>query len=678
MLLKISLLFAGGALIGFSLLRCFLQKNPEESEMSKIADLIKLGANSCINTQFYALLPVLFAMILCKMFFNQSFIPEGIFGLSHGMGIAMICVSFSLYVSMRWNLLTAISSREGVAAGFNKAFESGKIISIFLLGICIYSTYVILFYYPNSAEKTALAMSIGCAITSAFLRISGGIFTKAADVVADLVGKVFNDMPEDDPKNPAVIADNIGDNVGDGSGTACEIFTSYITAFTSILLLQKTLSKEVIVAFCCSAAASLVAVGFTKMNEISIEEASNKILSAVNRMLNSSVLFSALFAIIYKGIQISTSKGCFCIGKISQAILTDTLFFIPFLIGIFAIPIGMGITTYYSSRGCTPVKNMANSCETGGAAMNLIYGHSYSLEAAFVTGISFSLLLLALSIFSGPDGILIALAGILGMIPSIMSMDAYGPVCDNAGSIATMSNSDPIIRENTDELDSIGNMVKALTKSYISIVAIMTTFVLLKICIASIPNFSQISIADPVSLIGLFTGISTPFLFSGLAMRAVSNAAEYIFPTVTQTIESGNPEDNQYYSGPIRMLTIKSLQSSVMPILAIFFPIFVSLGFFFIGLKTTVFTYLIFSLIGNSFSSILLSICMTIGGGAFDNAKKLVESKFPKGHDARKAAVIGDTFGDPLKDTAGPSLIASLRIFLLFCLAFFRYASGLI
>ena len=675
MLLQTGLVISSVILISFSLIKCFFEKNEEDSPMSKISELIRLGANSCIRTQ-YSYITTFILITSSLIFFLVSI--EFSQGIVIGSTLSLLCVLFSLHVSMRWNLLTAISSAEGIAAGFNRAFESGKIISIFLFGICILFSYIALSFTAKSTEQIILGIAIGSALVSAFSRISGGIFTKAADVVADLVGKVFYDMPEDDPKNPAVIADNIGDNVGDGSGTMCEIFASYVAAFTCAIFLQKPVSNLLIISLGCSGIASLISIGLTRMSEESAEKDPDAILHTVSKMIYTSVFLSALFALVFRMNEFYKLEKSFSIGKIFASISTDVQFIIPFLLGIFTIPLGMGITIRYSSRNYAPVKNMANSCETGGAAMNLIYGYSYSLESAFLTGTSFGLVLLAISLISGMNGLLISLFATLGMIPSIMSMDAYGPVCDNAGSIATMSNSDAIIRENTDELDSIGNMVKALTKSYICIISIITTFLLIKICISSIPKSIVLSISEPVALAGLLIGISSPFLFSGISIRAVSNASEYIFPTVIETIKNGNYEDKEYYSRPIEMLAIKSLKNSVLPILAIFFPILLSALFISSNLKDKVFSYLTFSLAGNAFSSILLSVSMTIGGGALDNTKKLVESRFPKGHEARKASVIGDTFGDPLKDTAGPALIASLRIFLLFSLVFFRYVGGLI
>jgi len=749
--LKIGLLFAllGAYAVGLSLIKYISIKTKvrkikkDEStnqEMIRVSNLIASGSFITLNKQFCTLSLAL--TILYFFLFAVLSIKIGnsiVLGTLVSMISSALCVYYSMDVSVNANLLTAIECSKGVREGFRSAYSSGRVVGTFLLGISLLSLSLYMYYPIESRTSLLIGLAFGSSIAAIFLRIAGGIFTKAADIGADLVGKVFNEMPEDDPRNPGVIADNIGDNIGDCIGTVADIFSTYMCGLMACDFLSTDF--PIFMSIFPSSLACLIAVYVIKglnckenITKENIETGSFIIFQTISNMIYLSLVLSiALF------LPISFVYSCY----INVTLLEVLNTFGSFVIGVLIVAWMLFITNYYTSSSCCPVKNTIKATKKGGVSMNIILGYAYSLESVFVivSGILI-LLLTSYSITQSLFSISVSLLTTLGFGCAIMTMDSYGPIVDNAGGILSMSGCEDEARDNSDMLDTVGNATKALTKGYSAAISLITSIIVI-MYYAIISNM-KFFVFNEMTILGALVGSVVPFFFAGSIIKSVYTVANYILKVISDKIKTlGKTEKiaNDYYDSTISSLISKSMMSCVVPIVIIFFPFAIYYIMSILKVLNTFLQthYMIGVLIGNSAVSLLLGIQMTTGGAAWDNVKKgiegenkklikektreleseikdfdnhqqsviseilasdkkatqeslaslqtdlhglyniennkssqsLVENIINKHNELAalrqisNAAVAGDTFGDPLKDTAGTSLNSMPKIMFL-------------
>ncbi|MFH0949444.1 MAG: sodium-translocating pyrophosphatase, partial [Candidatus Aenigmatarchaeota archaeon] len=495
-------------------------------------------------------------------------------------------------------------------------------------------------YYFYHDPSMIIGFGFGASLVSLFARVGGGIFTKAADVGADLVGKIEKGIPEDDPRNPAVIADNVGDNVGDDAGMGADLFESYIVTILAAMLLGVALGiNSVVFPLALSAVgiiASIIGVFF-----IFARKGKN-----IWASLTQGILVSALLSII--GFYI-----------VSQYFMSSMSLFYAGVVGIVATVLILYVTGHYTSRDKKSVYEIAKSSETG-AATNIIFGLALGMRSVFIPMLIMVAAIFLSFMFAGVYGIAIAAVGLLSLTGIIMSIDAYGPISDNAGGIAEMSHMPKNVRQVTDALDAVGNTTKATTKG-IAIASAAISALALFAAFAQSTGLQSIDLMKVKVLIGLLIGGAIPFLFSSFLMRAVGNASYSVVKEVRRQFKEikglmqGKAKPD--YAQCVDICTKSALKEMAKPaLLAIASPVVVG---FLLGAEA-----LAGLLAGSIVSGFLLAIMFCTGGAAWDNAKKFIEiGNFGgKGSDAHKAAVVGDTVGDPAKDTAGPSLNALIKV----------------
>jgi len=661
--------------------------NPKGSEeMQKISSAIQEGAEAYLNRQYKtiavvaALLAIFIALILPKTpvsIFGIS-IPESVV-ISIGFILGAIASAAAGYigmnVSVRANVRTTEAARSGLEKALNVAFQGGAVTGLAVVGLALLGTSVLYIIFGN--VDLVIGFGFGASLISLFARVGGGIFTKAADVGADLVGKVEAGIPEDDPRNPAVIADNVGDNVGDCAGMGADLFETYAVTLLAAMLLGSLLVLKTDLLFMsenavlyplllCSAAvfATIISLFFVRLGK------SKNIMNALYKGVAGSAIISAVLFYV-----------------ITKFILGDMKFFIVTLVGIVITVLMVAITEYYTSTKFRPVKQIAKSSTTG-AGTNVISGLSFGFES---TGLPVIVIILGILIsyyivgglndpVVGLYGIAIAAVSMLSTTGMIVALDCYGPITDNAGGIAEMSNQPESIREVTDELDAVGNTTKAVTKGYAigsAALGALALFADYKIKVGL--DSSMLSIDNPLVLVGLFIGAVLPFLFSAVTMRAVGKAAMKVVEEVRRQFReipgimegTAKPE----YGKSVDIVTQAAIREMVLPgILAIVVPFLVGVIF---GTEA-----LAGLLIGIIVVGLMLAMTLNNGGGAWDNAKKLIESGLygGKGSEAHKAAVVGDTVGDPCKDTSGPGLNALIKVVNMVAILFSAlfYSGGLI
>lgn len=607
---------------------------PTTGMMYKVAGLIRAGGYSCLNAQYSNLLYFLPPVCILLLYYQSYYLAGGILA---GAAAGLICVYYTLEIALSGNIATAVQAMtdRGLENGFGRAYSAGRMTGLFIIGAGLMIVSSFFFIAERSRFMYMIGVSLGASCISIFARLAGGVFTKAADVSADLVGKVFHDIPEDSPENPGVIADNIGDNIGDCVGTAADIFETYVCGFmAATMLFNGLLDTGRFVAVVSSTIGPIIAINLTggiKLPEayVSSDRGVSAIMNVMTKMVLGSVVSS--FA-IFASITFLLSKDA---GLMSTLVKS-----VPFVIGIIFPPAMLMVATYYTSRSNRPVKQMAESCNDGGS-MNIIMGYAVSLESAFALVMTVMLLAVIPWFTGGIEALAVTILTALGFISAIMTMDAYGPVVDNAGGIVTMSGAKGRGRHNTDILDSIGNLTKALTKGYASGVTMLTSFLLISLYIrrSGIGNGTAL-IGNGLVMFGLFLGAALPFLFSGFVVKSVHNAANYMLKVISYRIKNDNPDTEHYYTQPIQALAKKSVDYMLYPMLTISIPFIIhlilrlvpSLGSYSSG-------YMVGILFGVASAGVCLGTLMTIGGAAWDNAKKLVEENVGGSIDAAKRAV---------------------------------------
>ncbi|MGE5474121.1 MAG: sodium-translocating pyrophosphatase [Ignavibacteriales bacterium] len=648
-----------GLLFALYLSVSVLKENAGTDKMKEISEAIQQGAMAYLNRQYKTLIPITILIFVLLAYFSEAKIASAISFLVGAVFSA--CAGYiGMYIATRANARTTNAAQTSLRKALGISFKGGSVMGMGVVGLGILG--VSLLYIFVAKQDVNMIASIdsfafGASLIALFARVGGGIFTKAADVGADLVGKVEAGIPEDDPRNPAVIADNVGDNVGDVAGMGADLFESYAATSIAAMLLGAALFKGsaagILLPLCLGAAGILASI----IGTIFIYTGDDKNpQSGLNRSLYASFILTSIAAFF-----------------LTKYFLPNNyiLFFCSIMAGLIAnILIGL-ITEYYTSAAFRPVQQIVHASKSG-AATNAIYGLSVGLESTAAPIMIIIITVVAAYQIPGGGangfyGIALAAMGMLSMAGTIVAIDAYGPIADNAGGIAEMAGLDPKVREVTDKLDSVGNTTAAIAKGFAIGSAAITAIALFS-AFAQRANLTDLNILDPNITMGLLFGSMIPFLFCAFAMRAVGHAAFDMMEEVRRQFREipgllqGKAKAD--YKKCVDISTRAALKRMVVPgLLAPLSIVVVGFGIAFFNPKIAL-QVIGGMLVGGTATGVLLALKMSNAGGAWDNAKKHIEAgnHGGKGSDTHKAAVVGDTVGDPFKDTAGPSLNAVIKV----------------
>jgi K(+)-stimulated pyrophosphate-energized sodium pump len=664
--------------------RSVLSASPGNARMQEIAQAVQIGASAYLNRQYRTI-----AMVGVVVFALLTWLLGRYVGI--GFLIGAICSGLAGYVGMnisvRANVRTAEGARQGMAHALGIAFKAGAVTGMLVVGLALLAVAV---YYGilldlGVSERTLIdslvGLGFGASLISIFARLGGGIFTKGADVGADLVGKVEAGIPEDDPRNPAVIADNVGDNVGDCAGMAADLFETYAVTLVATMVLASiyfaggdgTLRTAAMMlplaigAVCIIT--SVIGTFFVRLGK------SQNIMGALYKGVIVTGVLSA--AALWPVIEHVLPGGMAGELVVQGKTFTGRYLFYCGLIGLGVTGLLIWVTEYYTSTEYRPVRSVAQASTTGHGT-NVIQGLAVSMEATAVPALIICVGIVSTFMLAGLFGIAIAVTTMLALAGMIVALDAYGPVTDNAGGIAEMANMEPEVRKTTDALDAVGNTTKAVTKGYAIGSAGLAALVLfaaytedLKFFSAQIPDFGKVTfdLSNPYVVVGLFIGGMLPYLFGAMGMTAVGRAAGSVVVEVRRQfreikgIMEGTAKPD--YSRAVDLLTKAAIREMIIPsLLPVLAPVVLYFAINAVAGQVAALSALGAMLMGVIVTGLFLAISMTAGGGAWDNAKKYIEEGHHggKGSEAHKAAVTGDTVGDPYKDTAGPAINPMIKI----------------
>ena len=658
-----------------------ISASPGNSRMQEIAEAIQIGAKAYLNRQYKTISIVgILVLAIVTYFFNY------LVGLGYFIGAFLSGVAgyVGMLISVKANVRTAEASRKSLQSGLTIAFKSGAITGLLvaglaLLAITIYYIILINLNVENREIINALvALGFGASLISIFARLGGGIFTKGADVGADLVGKVEAGIPEDDPRNPAVIADNVGDNVGDCAGMAADLFETYAVTIVSTMVLASIFSPQdynlMIYPLAIGGACiitSIIVTWFVKLGKSkNIKGALYKgfIVTAVTSLI-------IMYPVTNKLIGLSTDYT-----NNAGASFTGFDLYICGVVGFIITGLLIWVTEYYTGTDYRPVKTVAKSSTTGHGT-NVIQGLAISMEATAIPALIIVAGILYTNSLAGLYGIAIAVTAMLALTGMVVALDAYGPVTDNAGGIAEMSKLPKNVRKTTDALDAVGNTTKAVTKGYAIGSAGLGALVLFAAYTEDIKYFSNVKdsalagvnvtfdLSNPFVVAGLLIGGMLPYLFGSMGMQAVGRAGGSVVIEVRRQfkkipgIMKGKRKPD--YGRLVDLLTKAAIKEMIVPsLLPVLSPIILYFIILQIGGLEAALSSLGAMLLGVIITGLFVAVSMTAGGGAWDNAKKYIEDgNFGgKGSEAHKSAVTGDTVGDPYKDTAGPAVNPMIKI----------------
>ncbi len=635
---------------------------------AKISLSIRQGANAFMRRQYTNIF--IFAAVLAVIIFVAFYFASGLsdawkltIGFLVGAIGSAVAGLIGMSISVRANVRTAIEAKKGLNPALKLAFRGGTVTGLMVASLALLG--LVLFYMWFGSPIPMIGYIFGASLVSLFARVGGGIYTKGADVGADLVGKVEAGIPEDDPRNPAVIADNVGDNVGDCAGMGADLFETYVvTALSAMLVgyfiyingLSANVSQSLVI--------MPLAIGGTAI-----------LATIVGSFFVKKGPKQRIMTALYKGLLVTVVLSAIGFYAIDYYLMNGSLaIYFDAIIGMIIMGVIVYVTEYYTSERFSPVAKIAKSSVTG-TGTNIITGLSYGLQAVFIPvvvivgGIVVSYYITFTSFgnnsYMGLYGIAIAAASMLSATGMIISIDSYGPITDNAGGIAEMSGFDKKTRDEvTDPLDAVGNTTKAVTKGYAigsAALAALTLFAAYQFSIDKIAKFSTIQLTDPIVVAGLLIGGSLPFFFTSYLMNAVGKAASAIVEEVRAQFKLKpkilTGEDEPDYGKAVDIVTKEALRQLMVPaLIAVLTPIVI--GFVLGPLAVSGL------LMGVIIAGFPLAIMMTVGGGAWDNAKKYIEqgNYGGKGSEAHKAAVVGDTVGDATKDTAGPAINPLIKV----------------